>query len=78
MEQAIFAILGAFGVAFGVLYRAVTMGRRRRRRDAEGEVVEEEKTIVEEWVDKIGDFAWMCKWRETERFSVVSEFWGFF
>jgi len=53
VETAIFGILGAFGVAFGVLYRAVTIktGGRRKRRDTKDEVVSP--------LDKISDFFWM-------------------
>ena len=32
VETAIFGILGAFGVAFGILYRAVTLKTARRRK----------------------------------------------
>jgi len=53
VETAIFGILGAFGVAFGVLYRAVTIktGGRRKRRDTKDEIVTP--------LDKIADFVWM-------------------
>jgi len=53
VETAIFGILGAFGVAFGVLYRAVTIktGGRRKRRDTKDEAVSP--------LDIIADFFWM-------------------
>ena len=52
VETAIFGILGAFGVAFGILYRAVTIktGGRRKRRDTAGELVDRK--------DKLADFVW--------------------
>ena len=40
IEFALLSILAAFGVAFGILYTAltiITMGRRRRRRSDEGD-----------------------------------------
>ena len=53
VETAIFGILGAFGVAFGVLYRAVTLKTARRRKRSE--------TTFEEVspMNKVGDFIWM-------------------
>ena len=60
VETAIFAILGAFGVAFGVLYRAVTLitgGRRRRKRS----FVDREsspKTVWDEMSGKLADIFW--------------------
>jgi hypothetical protein len=59
VETAIFAILGAFGVAFGILFRAVTLitGRRRRRRDA---IIPDQppKTIWDELSYKVADVFW--------------------
>ena len=38
IETALFVLLGAFGLAFGALFRAITLitGRRRKRRSTEG------------------------------------------
>ena len=57
VEQAIFGILAAFGVAFGVLYRAVTLktNARRKRRD-----IKPEDDIVKTR-NKLADFLWMGK-----------------
>ena len=52
IEQAIFGILGAFGVAFAVLYTAVTMKTARRRKRSE---IESEDVSVE---DQLSDFIW--------------------
>ena len=51
-ELAILGLLGAFAVAFGVLYRAVTLktGGRRKRRDTEGSM---------DYVGKLQDFIWI-------------------
>ena len=54
VETAIFGILAAFGVAFGVLYRAVTLktaGRRKKRDSNEAENVSP--------LNKMSDFVWM-------------------
>jgi hypothetical protein len=58
-ETAIFAILGAFGVAFGILFRAVTLitGRRRRRRDA-SIPDDPPKTVWDELSYKVADVFW--------------------
>ncbi len=75
VETAIFAILGAFGVAFGVLYRAVTLitgGRRRRRREAgsgsgsgdpdrTAEIPLTPKTVWDEMSYKLADLFWWGK-----------------
>ena len=52
VKQAIFGILGAFGVAFAVLYTAVTMKTARRRKRSE---IESEDVSVE---DQLSDFIW--------------------
>lgn len=53
VETAIFGILGAFGVAFGILYRAVTLKTARRRKRSE--------TSEWSWQQKIADFVWLGK-----------------
>ena len=58
IETAIFAILGAFGVAFGVLYRAVTLitaGRRKKRSEA---AAEQPKDLWEQISYKLADIFW--------------------
>lgn len=50
-----FGLLAAFGVAFGVLFMAVTMRTgRRRRRDAGDEVGLK---------DKAADMSWLGRWK---------------
>ena len=53
VETAIFGLLAAFGVAFGVLYRAVTLktGGRRKKRD----------TNELDYKGRLQDFVWMGK-----------------
>ena len=59
VEFALLSILAAFGVAFGVLYMALTqqtMGRRRRRStDGDGEDAE---GVVGDLAFKFGDILW--------------------
>ena len=59
VEFALLSILAAFGVAFGVLYMALTqqtMGRRRRRStDGDGENGE---GVVGDLTFKFGDILW--------------------
>ena len=55
VETAIFGILGAFGVAFGILYRAVTIktgGRRKRSATADEQVSPQ---------TRLADFVWYGK-----------------
>ena len=54
VETAIFGLLAAFGVAFGILYRAVTLktAGRRKKRDSNDQV---------DYVGKLQDFIWMGK-----------------
>lgn len=56
VETAIFGLLGAFGVAFGVLYRAVTLKTARRRRRF---AVIEDEPVSRQTV--IYDMAWAGK-----------------
>ena len=53
VETAIFGLLAAFGVAFGVLYRAVTLktGGRRKKRN----------TNELDYKGRLQDFIWMGK-----------------
>ena len=57
-ELAILGLLGAFAVAFGVLYRAVTLktAGRRKRRDTEDSM---------DYVGKLQDFIWIGKQKIT-------------
>ena len=58
VETAIFGILAAFGVAFGVLYRAVTVitaGRKKREAGAEPE------NVWDEIANHIADMFWWGK-----------------
>ena len=65
VEFALLSILAAFGVAFGVLYQALTIitGRRRRKRNAD-ELEEVEDANVEPepevgFVFRFADFLWL-------------------
>ena len=62
VEFALLSILAAFGVAFGVLFMALTqqtMGRRRRRStDGDGEDVDTEGGVVGDLAFKFGDILW--------------------
>ncbi len=58
VEQALFGILAAFAASFGVLYRALTqatMGRRRKRSEANNE---EPETFVETLKTRVADVLW--------------------
>ena len=57
VEFALLSILAAFGVAFGVLYMALTQQTmaRRRRRSTDGE---DEEGIVGDLAFKFGDILW--------------------
>ena len=57
VETAIFAALAAFGVAFGILYRAVTIATgRRRKRDISGN--DEPISFMDEIGDHVADLYW--------------------
>ena len=58
VEFALLSILAAFGVAFGVLFMALTqqtMGRRRRSTDGEGD---DGEGVVGDLAFKFGDILW--------------------
>ena len=65
VEFALLSILAAFGVAFGVLYQALTIiTGRRRKRNAEGLLEEEEDANIEPepevgFVFRFADFLWL-------------------
>ena len=66
VEQAIFGILAAFGASFALLFRAVSLGRRKRRKRAAGEsfqeyheyLAEEEEGWIQEIGERISDVYW--------------------
>ena len=62
VEFALLSILAAFGVAFGILYRALTLitGGRRRKRDV-GPIISENLEIS--WKDFLGDYLWHGKFK---------------
>ena len=72
-DQAIFGILAAFAVAFGVLYRAVTLktNARRKRRD-----IQPEDDIVKT-KNKLADFLWMGKREMRSNHFLFSNFASF-
>ena len=58
VEFALLSILAAFGVAFGVLFMALTqqtMGRRRRSTDGDGD---DKEGVVGDLAFKFGDILW--------------------
>ena len=57
VETAILGLLGAFGVAFGVLYRAVTVttGGRKKRDISVGI---EPQSVMDEIANHLGDLYW--------------------
>ena len=63
-ETAILTLLGAFGLAFGILYRAVTLaGRRRKKRDIISVVgYTEPQSLMDEISNHLADLYWwgMC------------------
>ena len=63
-ETAILTLLGAFGLAFGILYRAVTLaGRRRKKRDIISNVGNiEPQSLMDEISNHLADLYWwgMC------------------
>ena len=63
-ETAILTLLGAFGLAFGILYRAVTLaGRRRKKRDIISVVGNTEpQSLMDEISNHLADLYWwgMC------------------
>ena len=55
VELALCLLLGAFAIAFGILYRAVTKitgGRKRKKRFTDI------KSVLEEYQDRMSDFLW--------------------
>ena len=64
VEFALLSILAAFGVAFGVLYQALTIitGRRRKRNAVDSEEdVEREPEPEVGFVFRFADFLWLGK-----------------
>ena len=91
VEQAIFALLAAFAVAFGILFRAVTLitGKRRRKRALDGSLVdtsldpqglrfegEESISFIEDVQMKAADFFWWGRCHTFGWLGVVVRFVG--
>ena len=60
MEFALLSILAAFGVAFGILYRAVTFITGRRKRSIYDTVVYDEQ-VAQDFSAPFADLLWMGK-----------------
>ena len=58
LEFALLSLLAAFGVAFGVLYVALTMGKRSLSRDVSSEEEEEEGDIIMFLGSQLADLLW--------------------
>ena len=54
-ETAILTILGAFGLAFGILYRAVTLAGRKKR---DISAVIEPQSLMDEIANHLADLYW--------------------
>ena len=70
VETAIFAALAAFGVAFGILYRAVTVTTGgRKKRDASGD--DKPVSLMDEIGDHVADLFWWGMKFHIPRFSFL-------